>query len=383
MGAGVFLGLVLILVVHRYCGLYRILLQYRELKPFVEAVYLVERNYVGGTEREKLLTGAIRGVVESLADPHSVYLEPVVMAGAAREQSGECAGIGILVTVRRGRLMIAEAPVPGSPAAEAGLAAGDVIEAVNGKKVNTLTFETALDLMRGPVGSKMVLTVSRPGTHRHWDVTLERANIELPTVRYQILDDFPGVGYIRILMFTKTSGRELKDSLACLRQNGARYLVLDLRGNPGGCLQAAVEVAEMFVPRGKPILHVKERGKAKVTITSRGSPYLDLPLAVLVDEGSASGAEIVAGAVQDARSGVVVGQRTAGKGSVQTFFQLKNGGGLKLSTARYLLPSGRSLEGQGLVPDVPVEQGAEGADDQLLAALRKLPEVAAAKTGGW
>lgn len=120
-----------------------------------------------------------------------------------------------------------------------------------------------------------------------------------------------------------------------------------------------------------------------MTITSRGSPYLDLPLAVLVDEGSASGAEIVAGAVQDARSGVVVGQRTAGKGSVQTFFQLKNGGGLKLSTARYLLPSGRSLEGQGLVPDVPVEQGAEGADDQLLAALRKLPEVAAAKTGGW
>lgn len=377
------MGLLLILVIRRYCGLYRVLLEYRELKPFVEAMYLLERNYVGGAEREKLLTGAIRGVLENLDDPHSVYLEPVVMAGAAREQSGECAGIGILVTVRHGRLVIAETPVPGSPAAAAGLAAGDVIEAVNGEKINTLTIETALDLMRGPVGSKMVLTVNRPGADRPWDVTLERANIELPTVRCRTLEDFPEVGYIRILMFTETSGRELKDGLAYLRQNGVRYLVLDLRGNPGGCLQAAVEVAEMFVPRGKPVLHIKERGKAKVTITSRGSPYLDLPLAVLVDEGSASGAEIVAGAIQDARSGIVVGQRTSGKGSVQTLFPLQNGGGLKLSTARYFLPSGRSLEGEGLVPDVPVEQGKEGTDDQLRAALAELPRVAAAKLGGW
>lgn len=383
LAAAMLLGLVLVVVIRRYCGLQSILLQFGELKPVVEAMYLLERNYVGPTGRPALLAGAIQGVVEELDDPYSVYFEPAVLAGAAQEQGGGCGGVGILVTVRQGKLVIAEAPVPGSPAAEAELAAGDVIEAINGKKVSSLTFETAVELLHGPEGSRVVLTVARAGAGRAWDVTLTRARVELPTVRCRLLGDYPGVGYIRLTMFTETSGQELKEGLARLRRRGVGYLVLDLRGNPGGCLPAAVEVAEVFVPRGKPVLHIKERGKARFTITSRGSPYLDLPLAVLVDKGSASGAEIVAGAIQDAGSGVVVGQRTAGKGSVQTLFRLQNGGGLKLSTARYFLPSGRSLEGRGLVPDVPVEQGAEGVDDQLLAALRKLPEAAAAKTAGW
>lgn len=381
--AALFLGLVLVVFIRRYCGLRSILLQFGELKPLVEALCLVERNYLQETDRQTLLAGAIQGVVEELADPHSVYFEPSVLAGAAEEQGGRCAGVGILVTVRQGKLVIAEDPVPGSPAAEAELAAGDVIEAINGRKMSSLPFETAVELLHGAEGSRVVLTVGRAGAGHPWDVALTRARVELPTVRCRLLGDYPGVGYVRILLFTERSGQELKDGLARLRQRGVNYLVLDLRGNPGGCLQAAVEVAEVFVPRGKPVLHVKERGKARVTLTSRGSPYLDLPLAVLVDKGSASGAEIVAGAIQDAGSGMVVGQRTAGKSSVQTLFPLRNGGGLKLTTGRYFLPSGRSLEKQGLVPDVVVEPGGTGEDEQLLAALRRLPEIAAAKTSGW
>lgn len=377
------LGLGLVAGIRRYCTLQSIFLQFGELKPLVEALCLVERNYVDSTERQSLLTGAIHGALESLNDPYSIYLEPPVLAGAAEEQKGACCGVGVLLSVRQGQLVIAEAPVPGSPAAQADLAAGDVLVAVDGRRVANLPAEVVVELLQGPEGSEITLTIAREGAGNPWDVTLTRARVELPTVRCQLLGEYPGVGYIRIVMFTEKSGQELKEGLARLRQRGVGYLVLDLRGNPGGSLTAAIEVSEMFVPRGKPVLHIKERRKPRVTITSRGSPYLGLPLAVLVDRGSASGAEIVAGAIQDARSGVVVGERTAGKGSVQNLYRLKNGGGLKLTTARYFLPSGRSLDGSGLVPDVLVEDRSGETDDQLQAALRVLPDIQAAKATSW
>lgn len=310
-------------------------------------------NYLDEVNVERVIRGAIKGMVESLGDPYSVYMEPSNYQDFVEEMEGSFEGIGINITVKDGYVTVV-APLKGSPAEKAGIRPGDVILGVDGKGVKGLSTTEVSRLIKGPKGSRVVLKVSRRGVGE-FDVTVMRDTIELDTVDFKLLGD--GIGYIEITMFNEQTGREFTEALTKLKSLGMKGLVLDLRNNPGGLLEPALSVAEHFVPEG-PIVYVVTRFGDKKTLRS-STPAEDYPLCVLVNGGTASAAEIVAGAIQDWQTGTVVGTRTFGKGTVQTVINLGGRGGLRLTTAEYLTPAGRSIRDVGLVPDVVVENGSK------------------------
>lgn len=349
---------------------------YKHFGNLIKVIVLVKTQYLDKANYDAMVDGAIKGVVESLNDPYSAYLDPVTYKQLQEQIRGSFGGVGILVGMKDEYLTVART-YSGTPAYQKGLQAGDVIYKIDGREVQGIDLESAVQLMRGPVGTQVTLTIIRPNTKEPFDVPLTRQEIRVPTVEGKMLKN--GIAYILISQFSEKTPEELGEVIDKLKNEGMRGIVLDLRNNPGGELKSAVRVASNFVPAG-PVVFIEYKGGRLEEHQANGN-NLNLPLAVLVNDGSASAAEIVAGAVKDTGTGLLVGQKTFGKGVVQMVFELGNGAGLKLTTARYLTPNKNDINKKGIEPDVAVEYIDGGADLQLQKAIdivsQKLQDKAA------
>ena len=327
-----------------------------ELRTFAEVMDRIKAAYVEPVDDKTLLENAIKGMLSNL-DPHSAYLGPEDFAELQESTSGEFGGLGIEVGSEDGNIKIVS-PIDDTPASKAGIQAGDFIVKINGQPTRGLSMTEAVDLMRGKIGQKITLTLVRNGG-TPFDVTLTRANIQVKSVKSQLLED--GYGYIRITQFQVKTGEEVAAALSKLRrENGNKRLkgiILDLRNNPGGVLQSAVEVVDHFITKGL-IVYTKGRiANSELRFSAIGKDLSEgVPLVVLINGGSASASEIVAGALQDQKRGVVMGTTSFGKGSVQTVLPLNNDRALKITTALYFTPNGRSIQAQGIVPDIAVSR---------------------------
>lgn len=323
-----------------------------DLRTFTEVMSRIQQDYVEDVSDETLLRHAIRGMVSGL-DPHSSYLDPEEYQQLQSGTRGEFGGLGIEVGMKDGFVEVI-APIEGTPAAEAGIQAGDTITRLDGEPVKGLSLQQAVDRMRGEPGSEITLTVVREGNNQPLEITIERAIIEVESVDSRMLDD--GFGYLRISQFQSGTGDEALAAMEGLQEDadgGLKGLVLDLRNNPGGVLDAAVSVSDAFLTEGQ-IVSTKGRiQRAEQGFSATPNDVLQsAPLVVLVNGGSASASEIVAGALQDQGRAVIMGRPTFGKGSVQNVLPLPEGAALKLTTARYFTPSGRSIQAEGIQPDV-------------------------------
>ena len=324
---------------------------YEELKTFSEVLTQVQKSYVDETKVKDLVQGAIRGMLSTL-DPHSAYMTADMYKEMQVETKGEFGGVGIQIGVKENRLAVI-APIEGTPAYRAGVKSGDFITKVNDETTKDLTLMDAVQKMRGPKGPKVNLTIQREGTPDPLQFTLVRDTIKIESVKSKVLDN---IGYVRLTQFQESTGRDLSKVLKQFKDQKLQSTILDLRNNPGGLLTSAVEVSEQFLPGGKLVVYTKGRESKKDEWISKGKDQMDdSPMIVLVNEGSASASEIVAGALQDYGRAVIVGTTSFGKGSVQTILPLGDGSGLRLTTAKYYTPKGRSIQSTGITPDIVVK----------------------------
>ncbi len=324
---------------------------------------------------EEMARGAAAGAVSAVHDPFTVFVDPIPAAIMDEDMQGTFEGIGATVAMVEGRLII-ENLIADSPAVKAGLLVGDAILEVDGKSLEGLDVVAAITLIRGPRGSVVRLLVDREGTEEPFIVSVTRARVELPTVEYRMLDG--GIAYLRLTEFNGIASRKVREALRSLLDNDPKGLVLDLRDNPGGYFQASIDVASEFLDVGKVVVSERVRDQEpEVFKVTRTGLAVDLPLVVLVNGGSASASEIVAGAIRDHERGVLIGEATYGKGSVQNVHTLSDGSSLRVTVARYYLPDGENLDGQGLVPDVEVPFTQEDADAQRDPQLDRAAEYLA------
>jgi carboxyl-terminal processing protease len=325
---------------------------YEELKTFSEVLTQIQKHYVEEAKPKDLVQGAIRGMLATL-DPHSAYMTPEMFKEIQVETKGEFGGVGIQIGIKDSRLAVI-APIDGTPAQKAGIRAGDFITKVNEETTKDLTLMDAVQRMRGPKGTKVNLTIQRDGTPDPLVFTLTRDIIKIESVKSKVLDN--NIAYVRLTQFQESTARDLSRALKQFREQKLTSTILDLRNNPGGLLTSSVEVSEQFVGPGKLIVYIKGREGRKDEYVSRAKDQLEeYPMIVLVNEGSASASEIVAGALQDWGRAVVIGSTTFGKGSVQTILPLADGSGLRLTTALYYTPKGRSIQATGITPDIVVK----------------------------
>ncbi|RJG13067.1 S41 family peptidase [Pseudomonas cavernicola] len=325
-----------------------------ELRTFAEVMDRIKAAYVEPVDDKTLLENAIKGMLSNL-DPHSAYLGPEDFAELQESTSGEFGGLGIEVGLEDGFVKVVS-PIDDTPASKAGIQPGDLIVKIDGEPTKGLSMMEAVDKMRGKAGEKILLTLVREGG-QPFDVELTRAVIKVKSVKSLVLE--PGYGYLRITQFQVNTGDEVGKALAKLRKDYGnkklRGLVLDLRNNPGGVLQSAVEVTDHFLKKG---LIVYTKGRIANSELRFSADPVDasegVPLVVLINGGSASASEIVAGALQDHKRGILMGTDSFGKGSVQTVLPLSNERALKITTALYFTPNGRSIQAQGIVPDIEV-----------------------------
>ncbi|TIH10863.1 S41 family peptidase [Pseudomonas leptonychotis] len=324
-----------------------------ELRTFAEVMDRIKSAYVEPVSDKTLLENAIKGMLSNL-DPHSAYLEPEAFRDLQESTSGEFGGLGIELGSEDGFLKVVS-PIDDTPASAAGIQPGDLIVKINGQPTKGLSLMEAVEKMRGKAGTGIELTLVREGS-KPFDVELTRAVIKVKSVKSQLLDD--GYGYVRITQFQVNSGEEVGKALAKLRKDNGkklRGLVLDLRNNPGGVLQAAVEVTDHFLKKGLIVYTEGRIANSELRFNADPADASEgVPLVVLINGGSASASEIVAGALQDHKRGVLMGTDSFGKGSVQTVLPLNNDRALKLTTALYFTPNGRSIQAQGIVPDIEV-----------------------------
>ncbi|RII27031.1 MAG: peptidase S41 [Geobacter sp.] len=330
---------------------------YESIELFTDVLAIVKKSYVEEVDTKKLIYGAINGMLTSL-DPHSSFMPPEMYKEMKIETKGSFGGLGIEITIKDGLLTVIS-PIEDTPAFKAGIKAGDQILKIDDKFTKDLTIMDAVKRMRGPKGSKVVLTIFREGLDKPKEFPLVRDVIQVKSVKFKTLDD--GFAYVRIAQFQEKTDDDLSKALETLGQeNGGklRGLVLDLRNDPGGLLDQAVRVAEHFVDEGQLIVYTEGREKeSKMRFTSRkGEKEPSYPIVVLINSGSASASEIVAGALQDHKRAVIMGTQSFGKGSVQTIIPLSDNSGLRLTTARYYTPSGRSIQAKGITPDITVER---------------------------
>ena len=325
---------------------------YEELKTFSEVLDHVKKHYVEDVKTKDLVYGAIRGMLATL-DPHSAFMPPDVYKEVQVETKGEFGGVGIQIGMKENRLTVI-APIDGTPAERAGVKPSDVILKVNNETTKDMTLMDAVQKMRGPKGTKVTLTIHREGVAEPLVFVLTRELIKIESVKSKMLES--SIGYIRLTQFQDQTAKDMSGALKKLREQKMQSLVLDLRNNPGGLLTAAIDVSEQFVGLNRLIVYIKTREGRKDDYVShiKDQPE-DYPMIILVNEGSASASEIVAGALQDWGRAVVVGVQTFGKGSVQTILPLGDGSGLRLTTAKYYTPKGRSIHGVGISPDIVVK----------------------------
>ena len=326
---------------------------YENLQTFTNILAIVQKNYVEEVSTEKLVEGAINGMLSSL-DPHSAYLTPDLYKELQVDTKGSFGGLGIEITVRNGVLTVVS-PIEDTPAYRAGVKAGDSVIKIDGEFTKDMTLVEAVKKMRGPKGSKVVLSIKREGINSLIDVSLIREVIKIQSVKSKWLDK--GYGYIRLTQFQERSANDVERALESWSREGAiEGIVLDLRNDPGGLLTQAVKVSDLFLDAGM-IVYTDgrlENQKQKYFARRPGS-YTDFPMVVLVNGGTASASEIVAGALQDHKRAVILGTTTFGKGSVQTILPLDDNSALRLTTARYYTPSGRSIQATGIVPDIVMD----------------------------
>jgi len=327
-----------------------------DLNTFSEVYGKIKSDYVESIGDKKLLRDAISGMLGGL-DPHSSYLDPESFKEIQIGTEGRFGGLGIEVTVENGFVKVVT-PIDDTPAARAGIKPGDIITKLDDKPVKGMTLNDAVKLMRGEPGSEIVLTITREGESKPLEFTLKRAVIRITSVRSRMLED--KYGYVRITQFQSETADALRKELNKLKKEAdgpLNGLVLDLRNNPGGVLNGSVSVSDTFLRKGT-IVYTKGRiDDSEIRFTATPNDYIDsVPMVVLVNGGSASASEIVAGALQDHKRAVIMGTKTFGKGSVQTILPMKNGAALKLTTARYFTPNDRSIQAKGIQPDVVVEE---------------------------
>ncbi len=344
---------------------------YESLEAFSNVLSIVKKNYVETIETKNLVQGAINGMLSSL-DPHSAYLTPELYRELQSDTQGRFGGLGIEITIRDGILTVVS-PIEDTPAAKAGIKPGDQIFKIEEDFTKDMSLVDAVKKMRGPKGTKINLTIRRDGTPDLIEVTLVRDIIRVQSVRSRTLE--AGYGYIRLAQFQERSDRDLQRVLEKMtaEKGGLKGLVLDLRNNPGGLLTQAVRVSDLFLDSGM-IVYTEGRIEAQKQkyFAQKGGTWQDFPVVVLVNGGSASASEIVAGALQDHKRAIVLGTKTFGKGSVQTILPLDDNSALRLTTARYFTPKGRSIQATGIVPDIVVE--AEPAKESR-PVERKRPSV--------
>jgi carboxyl-terminal processing protease len=327
--------------------------KYEPLKRFSQVLSLVEEYYVTDIGRSELINDAIKGMLQQL-DPHSAYMDREEFRDMQDSTSGEFGGIGIEITMDQGRLLVIS-PIEDTPAFRSGIKSGDIIIEIDGQSTQDVTLLEAVKRIRGPQGSTVKITVLREGAKEPMSFDVTRDIIPILSVKSEVLDS--GVLLLRVTKFNDNTTSDLHEVLnAYLKKNGApKGVVLDLRNNPGGLLNQAVSVADTFLKEGLIVyIQGKDTASRKDYTAKAAGPKIDAPTVVLINAGSASASEIVAGALQDRKRALLVGERSFGKGSVQTVIPLPDGSGIKLTTALYYTPNGRSIQAEGIVPDIAI-----------------------------
>jgi len=355
---------IIFIIVLLTAGGYKILAD--ELSPLQNlqnVIYLIENYYVEDKNLDELIDAAIDGMLNEL-DPYSYYLSPEEYEEMQIDMEGEFGGIGIVITVRDEKLTIVS-PIKNTPGDKADLKAGDIIKAVDGRLTSEMSQQKAVDMMRGEPGTKVILTISREDVDKDFKVEITRDNIEVPNVEYNMETD--NIGYLAIYQFANDVGVKTNEAIRDLKSQGAEAIILDLRSNPGGILEESIKVASNFIQEGE-IVSVKNReGVTEAYNVDQEIKATDLPMIVLINEGSASASEIVAGAISDYNRGKLLGQRTFGKGTVQTVVPLGDGSALRLTTARYYTPSGNFIHEKGIEPDYKIEYDNDDEEDEQKA----------------
>lgn len=337
----------------------------------ISTMGFVKYKYVDDVPLSQLVDGAIDGMVKSLGDKHSLYMDDEKFKAFMQQTEGSFGGVGIVMGFPAEGVCQVVSVMENTPSAQAGIQPKDEIVKIDGVDVSTMQPDEMALKIRGEEGTQVVLTVRRQG-QENFDVTLTRANIPLTTAKGTMIDG-SNIGYIRIASFSENTGKEFAKELSSLKEQGMAGLIVDLRGNPGGLITTCVEIANQLIPSGE-IVSMTDRSGQKTVYESQLEAF-DYPLVVLIDENSASASEILAGAVQDRQCGTIVGVKSYGKGSVQTMLPLNEGDGLKLTVARYYTPSGRSIDGTGIQPDVEIALPEHATQDvQLLKAIDVMKE---------
>ena len=349
---------------------------YKKIDLFGEVLEKINKEYVDEVDQSKSMDAAINGLLQSL-DPYSAYMTPESLEGMQTETSGEFGGLGIEVGMEAGVVKVIS-PIDNTPASKAGLKAGDYIVKINNVQVQGKSLTEAVDLMRGPVGSSIEITVRRRGVKKALIFNITREIIEVQSVKSELIDS--NIGYIRLTSFNENSSEQIKDKVNKLNKNkNLKGYILDLRNNPGGLLSQAIKISNFFLENGE-IVSTKSRkvSENRKWFAKKGDITNGKTLIILINYGSASASEIVAGALKDHKRAIILGENSYGKGSVQSIIPLKNKGAIRLTIAKYYLPSGKSISEVGVTPDIEVIEGSESfkfnseTDNQLNFALKLL-----------
>jgi carboxyl-terminal processing protease len=339
---------------------------YEDLRVFTDVLEHLQKDYVEETKDKELIYGAIKGMLDTL-DPHSSFMKPEVYREMQMETKGKFEGLGLVIEMKKGLLLVVS-PIEDTPAFEAGIQSGDHITKIDGHPTEKMELHDAAMMMRGAKGTKVTITITREGFAKPKDITIVRDIIPLRSVKYEVLEK--GIGYVRISQFNEQTASDFEKAiqkLNALNKDPLKGLIIDLRNNPGGLLDQAVKVADTFISSGV-IVSIEGRNKEqKMKFTAHRDGTLEsFALIVLVNSGSASGSEILAGALQDHAKALILGTQTFGKGSVQTIFPLKDGSGLKLTTARYYTPKGKTIQAMGITPNiiVPYSRVSNGGESE-------------------
>lgn len=343
-----------------------------------EAMGLIQHSYVEEVPNIKLQRGAIKGMTEALDDPYSKYFPPSGFKTFMQHTEGHFFGVGIEIGFRDHQVTVIS-PISNTPADKVGIKAGDKIVAIDDKPTKGMTLEETVGKIRGDEGTKVVLTIMREGEKEPRKFTLTRERIDVPNVTSKMLDK--EVGYIHLHTFNQDSGTKLRETMDDLKKKGAKGIILDLRYNPGGLLDQSIDVASLFIAKG-PIVKIVSRSNKVETYNASGGADTEIPLVVLINKGSASASEIVAGALKDTKRATLVGEKTFGKGCVQEVVNLSDGSGLVITTNIYYTPKGKSINKKGVKPDVKVKMKSKkllGKDDVQLEKAKEILKKAISK----